>query len=109
MSTIRVLVWPCISWWGTDTYTSGGSSSCGTRCWSHGLRSEASVAPMVAVSKEPNHSTTSMTYMILLLAKEMPIINSQLGITAKAQKTYPRGTARPALASQPSNGWKAPS
>lgn len=50
-----------------------------------------------------------MTYMMLLLRNEIPIINIQLGMIAKAQKKYPRGTARPFWAKKPSNGWKTPS
>lgn len=46
------------------------------------------------------------TYIMLLLMKEIPIMNIQLGTTAKAQKTYPSGTATPYLARGPSNGWK---
>jgi len=34
-------------------------------------------------------------YMMFLLMKEIAIMKSQLGTMAKAQKTYPRGTARP--------------
>jgi len=47
--------------------------------------------------------------MMLLLRNEIPIMNIQLGITAKAQKKYPIGRARPFLAKKPSNGWNRPS
>jgi hypothetical protein len=47
--------------------------------------------------------------MMVLLRNEIPIINIQLGMMAKAQKKYPRGTARPFLAKKPSNGWNKPS
>lgn len=47
--------------------------------------------------------------MICLEMKEMPIIISQLGVLPKPHMTYPNGTRRPNLASQPSKGWTAPS
>ena len=92
----------------TTTYTSW-SWSCASR-WSacgSGLSCKPSAGPNLAVSAYLQRNN-SIAYMKLLLRKEIPIMNIQLGMMPKAQKTYPRGTARPYWANKPSNGWKSP-
>ena len=43
--------------------------------------------------------------MICLDTKLTTIIMTQLGMAPNPQRRYPRGTRRPAFASQPSMGW----